>query len=151
MDKPKQSYEPLDLDEEELHNGVEVFDVEEGEPITRIQDYIPLLKGKSEVPKDSDSGKFMVSTLLLLEKVPFEGTQLGCIPTLKMEDWDLVDHEKFPHLVTNKYSAKIYYENIIVTRLETMKWVTGVEKFELLNMLWGPHFSQTTINTMCVC
>jgi len=52
----------------------------------------------------------MVSTPLLPKNVVFEGTLLGCIPMLKMEDWDLADHEKFPQLVLKKYLVKIYYE-----------------------------------------
>jgi len=46
-----------------------------------------------------------------------------------MEDWDLVDHEKLPHLETNKYLVKIYYEETRVMRLETMKWVMRLKKW----------------------
>lgn len=55
-------------------------------------------------------GKFMVPTPLLPEEVIFKGALLAHIPILKMEDWDLIDHEKFPHLATNKYMMKIYYQ-----------------------------------------
>lgn len=126
------------------------MDVEERGPITRLPKYIPPRKGKAKVPKDPDNAKFTDSTLLLPEKVPFEGALLGHIPALKMEDWDLVDNEKFLHLATNKYLAKIYYEGTGVMRLEPMKWVAGVEKVGLLNMLWVPHFSRTSINMMCI-
>lgn len=68
-----------------------------------------------------------------------------------MEDWDLDDHEKFLNLVTNKCLVKIYYEENRVTQLEPMKWVVGVEKAGLLNMLWVPRFSRATINIVCVC
>lgn len=54
------------------------------------------------------------------------------IPALKLEDWDLTNQNKFPHLATHKYKMKIYYEEIGVTRLETMKWVKGIEHAELL-------------------
>lgn len=114
MDKEIQPYEPLDHDEEEVHDVIEELDYEEVEPITRLPKYIPSWKGKANIPRDSDSRKFMVSTSLLPEKIPFEGTLLGCIPTLKMEDRDLVDHKKFPHLVTNKYLARIYYETRVI-------------------------------------
>lgn len=57
----------------------------------------------------------MVSTPLLLEKVVFEGALLGHIPVLKIEDWDLEDHDKLPQMVSNKYLAKIYYEETGVT------------------------------------
>lgn len=92
----------------------------------------------------------MVSTPLLLKKVVFEGMLLGPIPILKMEDWDLADHEKFLQLVSNKYLDKIYYEETEVTWLEPMKWVVGVDKVRLLNILWVSHFNRMIINTVCV-
>lgn len=97
--------------------------------------YIPPNKGKAKVLKDPNTTKFIFSTPLLLEKVVFEGVLLGCLPSLKLEDWDLVDHKKFPHHALNKYLAKIYYEENWVTHLEIMKWVMGVEKGGLLSML----------------
>jgi len=102
------------------------------------------------VPKDSETTKFMVSTPILPEKVVFEGVLLGIIPSLKLEDWDLVDQEKFPRLALNKYLVKIYYEETRVMRVELMKWVVGFEKTCLLNMLWVPHFNKTNVNTVCV-
>jgi len=74
-----------------------------------------------------------------------------CIYDPKMEDWDLVDHDKFPHLATNKYMTKIYYEEIGVTWLEPNKWVRDVEQASLLHMLYIPHFHQLIINIVCVC
>lgn len=82
----------MDLEGEELRNGVTNLDFDEGEPITRLLAYIPLWKGKAKVPKDLDSGKFMISTSLLPEEVVFEGALLAHIPVLKLEDLDLSDH-----------------------------------------------------------
>ena len=92
----------------------------------------------------------MVSTPLLPEKVEFEGTKLARIPILKIKDWDLTDHERFPHLVTSKYMTKIYYEETRVTWLEPMKWVRGVEQVGLLHMLCVPNFHRSIIN-MVLC
>lgn len=105
----------MDLEVEELCDGVEELDAEEGDPITRILVYIPPWKGKSKVTKDPNSGKFMVF-MPLLPKVVFECMLLAHISVLKMEDWDLIDHEKFPHLATNKYMTNVYYEETRVTR-----------------------------------
>jgi len=41
MDKEIQPYEPLDHDEEEVHDVIEELDYEEVEPITRLPKYIP--------------------------------------------------------------------------------------------------------------
>jgi len=100
------------------------------------------------VPKDPDNVKFIVSIPLLLESVLLEGNLLACITHLKMEDWDLGDHDKFPQLAPNKYLKKVYYEELDITRLEPMNWVAGFVGTGLLNMFWVPHFSHTNINTI---
>lgn len=103
-------------------------------------------KHKAKVLKDLHTTKFMVSMPLLLQKVVFDGALLVHIPSLKLADWDLVEHEKFPQLAPNKNLVNIYYEETEVTWLEPMKWVMGVEKVGLLKMLWVSHFNRTNIN-----
>lgn len=68
-----------------------------------------------------------------------------------MEDWDLADHGKFPHLAMDKYMRRVYYEEIGVTTLETDEWVWGGEQSWLVNLLWVPHYHHTPINMICVC
>lgn len=45
MDKQKQPFVPLDLDEEELRQGIEELDVEDAEPIAMLPTYVPLRRG----------------------------------------------------------------------------------------------------------
>jgi len=63
---------PLDLDEEELTTGIEEIDANEVMLITWLLPYIPLRKSTAKLTKDPNSVKFMVSTPLLLENIPFE-------------------------------------------------------------------------------
>lgn len=140
----------VDLEEEEYQGGEEL-DFVQVKPILWLLTYIPPWKGKTNMTKDPDCRKFTVSTPLLPKQVEFEGTTLAHIPMLKMEDWDLADHERFPHLVTNKYMTKCYYEETGVTLLEPMKWVRGVGQAGLLHMLCMPHFHRSTVNTVCAC
>lgn len=125
----------MDLGEEKLHGGIKEIHVKEGELMTMLPKYIRPCKAIAKFPNDPDNEKFMVSTPLLLEKVVFEGTLLTHISTLKMEYWDLGDHEKFPQLEPTKYISKVYYKETKVTRLEPMKWVASVGAMKLLNML----------------
>jgi len=83
-EKGEQLEEPMDLDTEELRDGVEELDAKEGEPITKILTYIPPWKGKVKVTKDPNLGKFKISMSLLLEEVVFEGVILTRIPMLKL-------------------------------------------------------------------
>lgn len=52
---------------------------------------------------------------------------------MKFEDWDLIDHEKFPYLETMQLMKP--KQNIMagVIKLEPRKWLCGVEKAGLLN------------------
>lgn len=68
-----------------------------------------------------------------------------------MEDWDLGNHTKFPHLETHKYMQKTYFDDMGVTILEPMKWVSSVEQSRLLNLLLVPHYHRNPINMVCVC
>lgn len=61
----------MDLEVEELCDGVEEVDAKEGDPITRLPTYIPPRKGKEKVTKDLHSGKFMVPMPILPKEVVF--------------------------------------------------------------------------------
>ena len=75
--------------------------------------------------------------------IVFEGMHLGRVPTMKFEYWDLADHENFPHLDI----GNLMKQNTtgVVTTLESLKWLRGVEKARLLNLLWVSHFHHVPI------
>ena len=93
----KEKGKVVDLEAEE---GAEDIDIDGVDPISRLLEYIPPCKGKVKVPKVPDAGKFLLNTPLLVEGITFEVPCLVQIPHLKMEDWDLANHERFPHLAT---------------------------------------------------
>ena len=115
------------------------------DPITRMLEYIPLCKGKAKVSKDIDESKSSLETSLLLDDIVFEGAHLRRVSMLKFEDWDLVEHEKLPHSAM----AKLMHQNINVSarmiELEPRKWLRGVEKVGLINLLWVPHYHRALV------
>lgn len=60
---------------------------------------------------------------------------MGQVPSLKFEDWDLTDHEKFPHLEIRHLMKPKKNTARGVIELEPRKWLHGVEKDGLLNLL----------------
>lgn len=62
--KQKKLEKVVDLEVEE-GQGTEDIDAEGVDPIMKLPDYIPLLKGKEKVTKDPDSKTFSISTPLL--------------------------------------------------------------------------------------
>lgn len=105
--------------------GVDVEEVEAHgvDPITRLPMYIPLCKGKTKVPKDIDESKVPLQTHLLPDEIIFEGLHLGRVPLLKLEELDMVDHEKFPHLATEQLMCRIINTTIIMTALGPRRWL----------------------------
>ena len=82
--------------------GVDVEEVEAqgANRIAQLPKYVPPLKGKAKVLKDIDERKTPLQTPLFSYEIVLEGPCLARVPLLKLEDWDLDNHEKFPHLVT---------------------------------------------------
>lgn len=57
--------------------------------------YIPLRKGKDKIPKDLDATKISLQTSLLPNRIIFEGSHMGRVPTMKFEYWNLMGSENF--------------------------------------------------------
>ena len=68
---------------------------------------------------------------------------------VKMEDWYLIDVDKFPMLTPRIYLDCVPYDGGIV-RVELKHWVLGLHKAGLLNLLQVPHFERNLINDICV-
>jgi len=85
---------------EESPTYIEEVNLDE-DPIQPMQQpkYVPPSKGKVKVPAKLDEVNTVIITLSLPKAVPVENSVVGCVATMKFEDWDLVDIVKFPHLV----------------------------------------------------
>ena len=132
--------------------GVEIEEVEAqgADPITRFPEYVSLYKPKSNVPKDIDESKTPWQTPLLLDEITFDGLRLAWVPILKLRDLDLVDHEKFPPLATEQLMCHMIDTNMGMTALEPRKWLRGVEKVGLLNLLWVSHYNRTPMTILVI-
>ena len=100
MELEEEEIEDISMDDEDLGIDVEEVEVQGADPITLFPEYVPLCKGETKVPKDIDKSKVPLQTPLLLDEIVFEGPCLWRVPLLKLEDWDLTDTKKFPHLAT---------------------------------------------------
>lgn len=77
-------------------------DIQPVRATVKLPKYVPLRKGRVKVPKDLDVVKSTLNTPFLPTGFLFEGSVVGYVPTIKFEDWDLTDREKFPHLETSQ-------------------------------------------------
>jgi len=89
----------IESDEEEEGSPTYVkemdLDRETIQPV-RCPKYFPPSKGKAKVPTNLDDVDNILITLSLPKRVPVESMVTGHISTMKFEDWDLADIEKFP-------------------------------------------------------
>jgi len=94
----------------EVEEGLEDIDLKGVDPILKLPEYIPLRKGKAKVQKDPDAGQFSINTPLLPKNITFEGPPLVRVPHLKLEDWNFIDHDQFPHLATETFMRRLFYK-----------------------------------------
>lgn len=70
--------------------------------------------------------------------------------SLKFEDCDLANHEKFTHLETRNLMKPKQNTIVGLIELEPQKWLCGVEKARLLNPLWVLHFHHAPITIFII-
>lgn len=138
------------MDDEDSVMEMEDVELEGSNPISKLPEYIFPCRGKTKVSKDIDESKVTLHTPLLLEQIVFEGPCLGHVPLLKLEDWDLVDTERFSHLVTDQLMHRFFHKNTRATALESSKWMKGMDKAGLLNLLWVPHYNCAPITMIVI-
>lgn len=149
--EPEVEVEELHVDTNDIDmDGVENVDVEGSDPISKLPEYIHSHRGKMKVLKDIDESKVTLHTPLLPDQIVFEGPRLGHIPLLKLEDLDLDDAKCFPHLAMDQLMHRVFYKDSGVTTLDPRKWVKGVDKVGLLNMLQVPHYNRTPITMVVI-
>lgn len=102
------------------------------------------------MPKDIDESKTPLQTPLLSDDIVFDRPRLAQVPLLKLEDWDLVDHKKFPHLETKQLMCCIIDMNAGMIALELRRWLRGVDKAGFLNLLWVPHYNRTPMIVLVI-
>ncbi len=62
----------------------------------------------------------------------------------------MADHEKFPHLAIKKLTRVIINTTTRMTTLESRRWLRGVGKAGLLNLLWVPHYNRTPVTVLVI-
>lgn len=102
------------------------------------------------MPKDIDESKVPLQAPLLPNEIVFEGLRLVWVPLLKLKDWELADHEKFPHLVIQQLMHHIINTSTRMNALEPRRWLRVVDKVGLLNLLWVSHYNRTLITVLVI-
>ena len=84
------------------------------------------------------------------EDVKEEGLLLGYVNDLKYQDYNLLDHVKFPQFQVDQYMAMTTNPTIKVEALTPHAWIASLQPSGLLNLLQISHFDQSNeINCSC--
>ena len=73
------------------------------------------------------------------EDVKEEGSLLGHVNDLKYQDYNLLDHIKFPQFQVDQYMAMTVTPATKVEALTPQDWIALLQPSRLLNLLQIPH------------
>ena len=77
------------------------------------------------------------------EDVEEEGSLLGYVNDLKYQDYNLLDHIKFPQFQVNQYMAMTMNLATKVEALTPQAWIASLQPSGLLNLLQIPYFGKS--------
>ena len=70
-----------------------------------------------------------------------EGSLLGHVNDLKYQDYNLLDHVKFPQFQVDQYMAMTVNPATKVEALTPQVWIASLQPSGMLSLLQTPHFS----------
>ena len=77
------------------------------------------------------------------EDVEEEGSLLGHVNDLKYQDYNLLDHVKFPQFQVDQYMVMTVNPATKVEALTPQAWIASLQPSGLLNLLQIPHFGHS--------
>lgn len=60
------------------------------------------------------------------------------------------DNERFPDLANDTFMTHIFYKYLCVIVLDMRKWIRGLDKAGLFNLLWVPHYNRAPITLIVI-
>ena len=106
---------------------------------------------RHEAPKIqlSTKAKYLVPLSLMSEDVEEKGSLLGYVNDLKYQDYNLLDHIKFPQFQVDWYMSMTVNSTMKVEALTLQDWIASLQSLGLLNLLQILHFRHNNeINTV---
>ena len=100
---------------------------------------------RHEAPKIqlSMKAKYLVWLPPMSEDVEEEGFLLGYVNDLKYQDYNLLDHIKFPQFQVDQYMSMIVNPTMKVEALTYQSWIASLQPSGLLNLLHIPQFGHS--------
>jgi hypothetical protein len=112
-----------------------------------LPDYILPLAGmvsRESVPHDFD---YTLITVYLLKGIRTVGLQLGLIPDLKINDFNLGDMNNYALLALYRYLTKTTGKKL---NIDPQPWIKEIARSTILNFMKIPHFDRHQEVNVCV-
>jgi hypothetical protein len=112
-----------------------------------LPEYIPPLAGvvnHDSIPRDFE---YFVFTAYIPKGIRIVGSQLGQIPLLKNNDFNLGDRKNYAMLAPHRYLMKTTGKK---PRLISQPWIKGLAQSTVLNVMKIPHFGRHQEVNACV-
>jgi hypothetical protein len=115
-------------------------------PSVRLE-YIPPLVGMVSLDSVSRDLDYTLITTYLLKGIHTDGSQLGQILTLNINDFNLGYHKNYGILTPHKYLANTTGKK---PKIFPQSWTMDIARSTILNMMKIPHFDRHQKVNMCV-
>ena len=105
--------------------------------------YVCLLQHEALKIQLSSKARYLLPLPPMSKDVEEEGSLLGHVNNLKYQDYNLLDHVKFPQFQVDQYMAMTVNPTMKVEALTPQAWKASLHPSRLLNLLQIPHFGRS--------
>jgi hypothetical protein len=112
-----------------------------------LLDYIPPLFGVVSCDNISHDFEYILITAYIFEGIHVVGTQLGHIPALKKNDFNLRDRKNYAMLAPHRYLMKMTVKK---PHIVSQPWIKELAQSMILNVMKIPHFGRHQEVNTCV-
>ena len=113
------------------------------EPINWLPPFVRLHRPLTRTPKNLDGLITYLQMSLTPGEVPVIGEPFGRLHEIKFDDHELANLEAFPELAPELYLDRVQEDDGL--KIFPMRWVHGIARSRLLNLLRMPHFGHYNI------
>jgi hypothetical protein len=112
-----------------------------------LSEYIPPLAGAVNRDSILRDFEYTLITAYIPKGIRIVGPQLGHIPALKNNDFNLGDRKNYVMLMLHRYLMKMIGKKSCIV---SQSWIKEITQYTILNVMNIPHFGQHREVNACV-
>ena len=116
-------------------HGTEEQDIPQGRAMSFLPAYVFPLQHEAPKVQLSPKARYPIPLPPMLEDVKEEGSLLGHVNDLMYQEYNLLDHVKFPQFQADQYMVMTVNPTKKVEALRPQAWIASLQPSGLLNLL----------------